>query len=185
MLLLLRRFLVVVALLFWQGGFTFYAAVVVPVGQHVHGHLRQGFVTQQVTDYLNLAGAAGLAVLICDQLAARDPSAARRWMRWLLWGGMIAGLALLFGLHARMDELLQADGMIVLDRQMFRPRHRIYLWISTLQWACGLLYLWLMLAAWRAEDRPAAREVAALAARGHERAAAAADREETKVVVGE
>ena len=52
---ILRRFLVLIALFFWQGGFTFYAAVVVPVGQQVlHSHLRQGFVTQQVTNYLNL-----------------------------------------------------------------------------------------------------------------------------------
>ena len=44
---ILRRFLVLIALFFWQGGFTFYAAVVVPVGQQVlHSHLRQGFVTQ-------------------------------------------------------------------------------------------------------------------------------------------
>ncbi len=32
---LLRRSLVVIALMFWQGGFTFYAAVVVPIGQDV------------------------------------------------------------------------------------------------------------------------------------------------------
>ena len=30
---LVRRFLVVAALMFWQGGFTFYSAVVVPLGQ--------------------------------------------------------------------------------------------------------------------------------------------------------
>ena len=38
MLILLRRFLVLAALFFWQGGFTFYASVVVPVGQQVFGH---------------------------------------------------------------------------------------------------------------------------------------------------
>ena len=32
---ILRRYLVVIALMFWQGGFTFYAAVVVPVGTAV------------------------------------------------------------------------------------------------------------------------------------------------------
>ncbi len=68
---LLRRFLVLLALFFWQGGFTFYAAVVVPIGQHVFGHLRQGFVTRQVTVYLNLAGAVALLILVWDLFAAR------------------------------------------------------------------------------------------------------------------
>jgi len=31
-ILLARRFLTIAALMFWQGGFTFYAAVVVPIG---------------------------------------------------------------------------------------------------------------------------------------------------------
>ena len=70
----LRRYLVLLALSFWQGGFTFYAAVVVPVGQEVFGHLRQGFITRQVTVYLNLAGAVALLVLVWDLVAARDPS---------------------------------------------------------------------------------------------------------------
>ena len=51
----LRRFLVLAALMFWQGGFTFYAAVVIKVGQDVLGsHRRQGFVTRRVAQYLNL-----------------------------------------------------------------------------------------------------------------------------------
>ena len=46
----LRRFIVLVALCFWQGGFTFYAGVVVPVGTDVLGSsLKQGFVTRRVT----------------------------------------------------------------------------------------------------------------------------------------
>src|SRR5260370_16274673 len=61
---LVRRVLVLAALMFWQGGFTFYAAVVVPVGQDVLGsHLAQGFITRQVTNYLNLAGGLALGIL--------------------------------------------------------------------------------------------------------------------------
>jgi hypothetical protein len=45
--------LTLIALFFWQGGFTFYASVVVPIGQEVFGPLRQGFLTRQVTVYLN------------------------------------------------------------------------------------------------------------------------------------
>src|SRR2546428_9021513 len=71
MVTFLRRFLVLAALMFWQGGFTFYAAVVVPVGQQVLGSdLEQGFITRQVTQWLNVAGAVALVPLAWDVLAA-------------------------------------------------------------------------------------------------------------------
>src|SRR5215472_15902231 len=97
MLLLLRRFLVLAVLFFWQGGFTFYASVVVPVAQHELGHRRQGFVTRQVTVYLNIAGAIALAVLLGDLLTTR--ATAGRRGRWLLWAGMLVCLLVLFWLH--------------------------------------------------------------------------------------
>lgn len=152
-MLLFRRFLVLIALFFWQGGFTFYAGVVVPIGQQVFGHLRQGFLTRQVTVYLNLAGAAALLVLLWDLFAARDPSKWRRWCRWLLWGGMVVALLWLFRLHGQLDELLVPKGFLNRDPEAFRPQHRLYLWISTVQWAWGLLYLLATLAVWRKEDR--------------------------------
>ena len=74
-MILLRRFLVLVALMFWLGGFTFYAAVVVPVGQEDLGsHLEQGFITRQVTKYLNLSGAIALLLLAWDVVASHDRS---------------------------------------------------------------------------------------------------------------
>jgi Na+-driven multidrug efflux pump len=151
-MLLLRRFLVLIALFFWQGGFTFYASVVVPVGQEVFGHLRQGFITRQVTVYLNLAGAIALVVLIWDLFATRDPSRWRRWMRWLLWVSMALILVWLLQLHGQLDELLVRKGFLIRDPEAFRSRHRLYLWLSTVQWACGLLYLFLTLVMWGKED---------------------------------
>jgi hypothetical protein len=149
---LLRRFLVLAVLFFWQGGFTFYAGVVVPVAQHELGHRRQGFVTRQVTVYLNIAGAVALAVLLGDLLLTASHTTWRRG-RWLLWAGMLVCLLVLFWLHGRLDELLAPEGRLIRDVEAFRPRHRLYLWISTVQWAFGLLYLVLVLVNWRAEDR--------------------------------
>jgi hypothetical protein len=153
MLLLFRRFLVLAVLFFWQGGFTFYASVVVPVGQHVFGHLRQGFVTRHVTVYLNIAGVVALAVLLGDQLMTGDVAAWRRRGRWVLWTGMLICLLVLFWLHGRLDELLVPKGFLIREDEAFRGRHRLYLWISSVQWAFGLLYLALVLANWRVEDQ--------------------------------
>jgi hypothetical protein len=157
-MVILRRFLVLSGLFFWLGGFTFYAAVVVPVGQQVFGHLRQGFVTRQVTVWLNVACAVALLPPVWDLLAGRDPAAWRRRLRWLCWVGMGTALLGLFQLHGRLDELLQLRGFINRDPETFRPLHRLYLWISTAQWGCGLLYLFFMLQAWRAEDRNDVRD---------------------------
>jgi hypothetical protein len=149
----LRRYLALAALFFWQGGFTFYAAVVVPVGQEEFGHLKQGFITRRVTFYLNLSGIAALLLLAGDLLASCDPSLRRRLARGGLWLVMLLILVGLFFLHPQLDQLLVRKGFLNTDPEAFRPLHRLYLWISTAQWAAALLYLALTLRAWRAEDR--------------------------------
>src|SRR5437899_8924195 len=101
MLTLARRLLVLAALMFWQGGFTFYSAVVIQVGAEVfHSHLDQGFVTQRVSNYLNLAGAAALPLLAWDVLASRDVRWRRR-LRWAVWAVLAGTLALLAWMHVR------------------------------------------------------------------------------------
>ena len=48
-MVILRRLILLVALMFWQGGFMFYCSVVITVGAQVLGsELEQGFVTQAV-----------------------------------------------------------------------------------------------------------------------------------------
>jgi hypothetical protein len=149
----LWRFLVLMALLFWQGGFLFYAAVVVPVGQDELGsHTIQGFVTRKVTNHLNLAGVAALVFLGAD-LAFPEPVPRRRWLRASSWLAMAALLGCLYWLHGRMDAVLDPEERRILDPVVFRTYHRFYLWLSSIQWGFGLLYLILTLAAWRAADQ--------------------------------
>jgi hypothetical protein len=153
----LRRLLVLAVLLFWQGGFTFYASVVVPLGQEVlHSHRAQGFITRRVTNYLNLAGAAALLPLAWDAAGCRDACRRRRLLRWACWVGMALTLAALAWMHGQMDALLDPEERSILSHRAFRPWHRAYLWVSTVQWAFALLYSLLMVLAWRQEDRAAA-----------------------------
>lgn len=151
---LLRRFLVLAALMFWQGGFTFYAAIVVPVGQEVLGsHLEQGFITRRVTNYLNLSGAIALVLFAWDVGAAKERSRLRRWTRWGAWTSMVIILLALAWLHPRLDQLLDVEMRELADPRAFRAGHRWYLWLSTVQWAFAVLYAALTLQGWRAEDR--------------------------------
>ena len=124
----LRRFVVLIALMFWLGGFTFYASVVVPISTRILGSaLRQGFITREVTFYLNTAAAASLLLLGWDVLATRDPSRLRRCARAGLWLFMVLAQALLFYLHAHLDSMMQAKGRFILEPEMFRAGHRVYL----------------------------------------------------------
>ena len=141
----LRRFLVLVAFAFWQGGFTFYAGVVVPVGREVDAEF-QSSVTTTVSHWLNFAGGIALLYLTWDA-ATRDPAGWRRWARLAACGAMGALLVVLVRLR------------LELVREFYRPYHRLYLWTHALQWGCGLAYLALTVLAWRAQDRQAMRLV--------------------------
>jgi hypothetical protein len=139
--------------MFWQGGFTFYAGVVVPSGTAVlkNSARRQGFITQEVTRWLNLTGAIALGVLAVDLLFCHDVSRLRWWSRLTMWLVMVGCQVLLYWLHSQLSALLQPRGMSVLDPEGFYTLHRAYLWTHTVQWAAGLVFVGLMLGAWQQE----------------------------------
>jgi hypothetical protein len=152
---LIRRFLVVQALMFWQGGFLFYAAVVVPTGTDVLGSFDQGRVTRHVTDAMNVIGAAALIVLAWDQWANREPRWCRR-ARWVAWALLAAGLVALAVLHPMIESFVdfEADGRVN-DYRSFYFWHRVYLYVAAAQWVAGLAYVGLMLRAWVAKPQGA------------------------------
>lgn len=139
----LRRFLVIQALLCWQGGFLFYAAVVVPIGTEVHGSFNQGMVTRHVTDWMNVIGAAAVAILAWDQLANGDPRVYRR-VRWGLWLVLAGGLPILATIHVRIEPYIDSS----MDHRTFYQWHRVYLYVASAQWVAGLAYVAVMLRAW-------------------------------------
>jgi len=125
------------------------------VAQGQLGHRGQGFITNEVTNYLNLAGVVALAVFAWDLAVSRDRSARRRGLLWTSWAGMLATLGLLAWLHVLLADMMVRQGHRLTDPDLFRPLHRWYLWTSTVQWGCGLVYAGLSLWAWRSEDRVA------------------------------
>ncbi len=156
-----RRFLVVALFAFWMGGFTFYTGVAIPVASDVLGsHRAAGFITRQVTQWLNLAGGVTLVVLAWN-VAADWRVATRMDRRVLVWtlGFLIACEVALLVLHPVLDARLDVAARRVVDGEGFDALHRAYLWISTAQWIAGLPYLWWTLAVWRRADRAAAEAV--------------------------
>jgi hypothetical protein len=122
----------------------------VPVGQSVlSSHRRQGFITREVTNYLNLTGAIALMPLAFD-VAVSTHRSARRWFAWVI---MAVAQGVLFWLHGQLDELLDPEHGSLLDLAAFRTGHRWYLWVSTIQWAAAVVYTLLTLAAWAGHDK--------------------------------
>ena len=153
MMTVLRRLLLLVTLMFWQGGFMFYGAVVVPVGSEVLGsHLEQGFITRSVTNYLNMAGAVALAAWGWDVATERGSTQRKRRLRWFLWSLLVLMLCSLAWLHLRLEELLDVEAFRILDRPRYRTLHQWYLIVSTVQWAGAVLMAALTIRAWRDAD---------------------------------
>jgi hypothetical protein len=143
-----RRFLVIQALLIWQGGFLFYASVVVTIGTEIHGAFHQGRVTRHVTDALNVIGVAALAILAWDQLRSKGPKWCRQ-SRWVLWFLMALALGILAWLHPRIESYIdfESEGSIS-DYAAFYLWHRVYLYVSTVQSVAGAVYVVMILRAW-------------------------------------
>ena len=122
----------------WWGGLTVYSGIVVPIGASVLGATEQGFVTQRVTNWLNVLAAAAL-------LASARP-VFRSGRRGLQAGWIILALALgtLAGLHPVLDSLLVPGHREVLDHDRFYTLHRVYLWMTTVQWLAGAQMLWML-----------------------------------------
>jgi hypothetical protein len=149
-----RRFVLLQALLLWQGGFLFYAAVVVPAGEEVLGSAAaQGPITARVTDTLNTIGLVALVVLAIDLRLTLDSNVHRTAIRWWCWSVAILCQVALFYFHVLLDAFMDPTRTRVIIGPPFRPVHRMYLWAVSVQWFVCLLLLWFNLRAWRAEER--------------------------------
>ena len=133
------------ALAVWFGGFTFYAAVVVPVLEDVMGRFEAGAnVTREVTRTLNAIGVATLAVwwvLVVVEGPLGDIWSRRGRVALLALNSAI--LAGLFAAHRVLDSRIETDQMAG-----FYRLHESYLIASTVQWGANIALVGLSLWIW-------------------------------------
>lgn len=146
-----RRFVVLFALMFWQGGFMFYGGVTVPIMRvQLEGRPERGLVTQHVTQWMNLIGTLALLAMFADTWASKLPKKRKRWIAWL-----VAALPhpIVIFLHAELSRQMAVPGFHQSDMGGFFIWHKVYLLNNTLQWLGGMAFVALSLKAWREEDR--------------------------------
>jgi hypothetical protein len=147
------RFVTILALAVWFGGFTFYSTAVIDTSQKVlHSQLRAGLITQQVTNWLNLISVPALAICGWNWFTQRK-SERKFWVRVL--GAALACMVLfqlaLFPLHRILDARIV--GREVADEGGFFRLHRLYLMLATAQWCATLGYIWAALILWAGRDQ--------------------------------
>ena len=137
----------------WFGGFTFYVSFVVPIGNEVLESARtQGFITQQVTNWLNVVCGCASFLMLLESLRNRKTAALIVRVTQLVTA--LAIIAMLIGLawlHPVMDAMIIAKDDFITDEARFYGLHRIYLWLSTFQWIAAWIWLLTTVAGWRTE----------------------------------
>lgn len=138
-----------------MGGFTFYALIVIPTAQKVLDSDREaGFITRQVTNWLNLIGAGVLLILVCLLATGwRKLPSRPRWGLAATWAIMLLAQIGLFITHPLIDRFLEVQGHKLHHYEQFVKMHTVYLVIATTQWGAAMLQIWIMLVIWRQQDR--------------------------------
>jgi hypothetical protein len=132
---------------FWWGGLSFYALVVVPIGVDVlGGETEQGFITQRVSNIINLAGVGTLVILLWSMFTIwRDRGRIAKIGLAGSWIVMVITQAVLLAMHPRLDAMLDAQSHSINDPASFHSIHELYLTIVGVQWTAGLMHFVLIL----------------------------------------
>jgi hypothetical protein len=156
---LLRRYLILQALMLWQGGFVFYSIVVVPTGTAVLGSAAaQGAITARVVDALHLLGVVTLTLFAWDLFVAASKNRHYLPTRWYCWTIAVVAHGLLWYLHMLLTSFMDPERRYVRIHPPFYPVHRLYLWTCTIQWLALSLLSFLTLLAWKYQDHLSYKE---------------------------
>ena len=157
-MLIINRTLLLASFAMWFGGFGFYVSIVVPIGTDVLGSsLNQGMITRQVTQWINVFGGIAVAMMLLESLLTwKYLPVALRLMQLGLCLLMIAALIGLVNLHPILDSMIDVAEVEVTDQVNFYPLHRVYLWVSTIQWIAAWIWLLVLMICWRMMAAPKA-----------------------------
>lgn len=137
----------VLAWALWMGGFTFFSSVTLRVAHKLLGESQEfGYVTQVVTDRLNVIGLIALLLLLA-QLAAHWQILARhrRFLLSFTWLILVVTLMFLFNLHNAIDAVIDFEQRVVIDPDAFEPLHVRYKQVAAVQWLAAVVHLTVML----------------------------------------
>ena len=156
----LSRLAAVLTMALWWGGLTFYALFVVPTGVDVlGGETEQGFITQRVSNVINLCGIVAVAVLLANAAAGwRSIGRSAKFVLAVTWLAMAAAQLVLLLVHPRLDALLDATSHSIIEPSSFHRLHEFYLSVTTVQWSAGLLHLIAIITTWSRETRSQSSE---------------------------
>ena len=119
----------------WWGGFTFYAAIVVPEGMKILGdHKKMGLITQSVTNYLN---GIGVVVLFTSYIVLTSCNQKKKpVLRSISWDWFVLAFlqSLLFYIHHLLANSIQLICSNKTLEHSFYIIHRFYLLASTAMW---------------------------------------------------
>jgi hypothetical protein len=152
---LVLRTAVVLAGAIWLGGLVFYAGAVIPSAHDALGNHRQaGFITQRVTEKINIVAVISLVIFgVALAFAWRGASVGLRISLLISWMLLAIGQGILFFLHPVLDGMLDASTQSIHDHRRFYGLHRAYIIVSTMQMFIGGVFLVALLACWRHADK--------------------------------
>jgi hypothetical protein len=151
----LSRLASVLAMALWWGGLTFYALFVVPTGVEVlGGETEQGFITQRVSNIINLCGILALVVLLVHTAVAwRSIGRLSRVALSSTWLITAAAQSALLLMHSRLDALLDVPSHSIVEPSSFHRLHELYLIVTTVGWSAALVHLVAIITIWSCEGR--------------------------------
>jgi hypothetical protein len=123
----------IIILSIWWGAFTFYAGIVVPLGMNLLGsHIKMGFITQQVTKYINIFS---LIIFVLFAYCLKNEKFIKnKLVEEIAVVSLIGFQLLLFLLHNYQTDLMDFENYKILNQDNFYMLHRIYLIVEALIW---------------------------------------------------
>ncbi len=150
---LARRFVLVSAFGLWLGGFAFYTGIVIRAGHRHFSDRSFGFLTAEVTRSLEGCSLAAILLAALDlALSWKRRSRGQRLAALGVLVALAAGFAWTMAVRGALVGVLDPGAHRILDRERFLPLHERYELASSLEWGMGLIYVALLLAAWRRTD---------------------------------